>query len=627
MKICFNNADDLLTGINIVSTDLGFTIVDSDADLTVDVFKVDNRIVKVCLDGNNATITYGDGKARFFRGLATLLGWVKDGITKKQITQTPLFSKNGAMADVSSGNVLKVSSVKTMLRCMALMGLSTYMLYTEDTYEIENRPYFGHMRGRYTKQELKELDGYALALGIELIPCIQVLGHLQHYLRQSITASHRDTERVLLAGTDETYDLIDDMLKTVAECFTTKRVHIGMDETHDLGRGNYLDKYGYRKQQDIYFEHINKVKEIANKYNLKPMIWSDMFFRLAGKGLPNYREYDTRVEFSDEVKSKIPQDVIPVFWDYYRYEYDFYATNINKHRDIFNQEPIWAGGVWCWSSYCPLFSRSFDYTYPALDACKDTKLQEIVATIWGIPYFLSLAGLAWYADYDYLGYYDENSLKRCFRYACQEDYDTIMLTELPEHPDGQKFSLTNILAFNDPLLGFADKHFENLNLKDYYVNATKTLQASSPKNDIFKAQYQMITKLSHLLELKADFGIRAKDAYDKKDYDTLKTLILECDEILKRLQALRNAHYDAWMQFNKPQGWEFNDYRYGGLTQRFYTVKDRLSNYIDGKLDVIEELAEPRLRIDGCDNSSNAPLIDEWTLWASYTSYTFSKKV
>ena len=87
MKICFNNADDLLTGINMVSTDLGFTIVDSDADLTVDVFKVDNRIVKACLDGNNATITYGDGKARFFRGLATLLGWVKDGITKKQITQ------------------------------------------------------------------------------------------------------------------------------------------------------------------------------------------------------------------------------------------------------------------------------------------------------------------------------------------------------------------------------------------------------------------------------------------------------------------------------------------------------------------------------------------------------------
>jgi N-acetyl-beta-hexosaminidase len=121
------------------------------------------------------------------------------------------------------------------------------MLYTEDTYEIEGRPYFGYMRGRYNKDEIRELDAYAIKLGIELIPCIQVLGHLATHLRWHATAPYRDTTNVLLVGAKETYELIDDMFKTISECFTSKRIHIGMDETKDLGTGAYLDKFGVLK--------------------------------------------------------------------------------------------------------------------------------------------------------------------------------------------------------------------------------------------------------------------------------------------------------------------------------------------------------------------------------------------
>ena len=60
--------------------------------------------------------------------------------------------------------------MKLMLRKMALMGMSVAMLYTEDTYEIPQQPYFGYLRGRYTQQQLRELDRYAADLGIELIP-------------------------------------------------------------------------------------------------------------------------------------------------------------------------------------------------------------------------------------------------------------------------------------------------------------------------------------------------------------------------------------------------------------------------------------------------------------------------
>ena len=157
MKIYFKNAELLSKGLVLLAEDLGVEICgENDADVTVDVRESDERIVKVELEGKFAKITYGDGKARFFRGLAILVNWLKNGKKEGNITENPLFKTNGAMVDMSRNAVMNVKTVKTMMRKMALMGLNTYMLYTEDTYELEDYPYFGYMRGRYTKDEIKE---------------------------------------------------------------------------------------------------------------------------------------------------------------------------------------------------------------------------------------------------------------------------------------------------------------------------------------------------------------------------------------------------------------------------------------------------------------------------------------
>ena len=69
-----------------------------------------------------------------------LADWVKNGETDKKITQNPLFERNGAMVDMSRNAVMNVESVKCLFRKMALMGFNTFMLYTEDTYEIDGYP-------------------------------------------------------------------------------------------------------------------------------------------------------------------------------------------------------------------------------------------------------------------------------------------------------------------------------------------------------------------------------------------------------------------------------------------------------------------------------------------------------
>ena len=89
-----------------------------------------------------------------------------------------MFEKIGLMMDCSFNTVPTVKTVKLMIDLLSKMGYNRLELYTEDTYEIKNRPYFGYLRGRYTGAELKELDAYAISKGIELRPCIQVLAHL-----------------------------------------------------------------------------------------------------------------------------------------------------------------------------------------------------------------------------------------------------------------------------------------------------------------------------------------------------------------------------------------------------------------------------------------------------------------
>ena len=161
------------------------------------------------------------------------------------------YERFGVMLDVSRNAVLKVDEVKRIMRYLKKMGYNTVELYSEDTYEINGEPYFGYMRGRYTGAEIKEIDGYARELGIELIPCIQTLAHFTNLVRHAVYHPIVDTQDILLIDEPKTYEFIERMFQTLAENFTSRNVNIGMDEAHMVGLGQYLDIHGYQDRYDM----------------------------------------------------------------------------------------------------------------------------------------------------------------------------------------------------------------------------------------------------------------------------------------------------------------------------------------------------------------------------------------
>ena len=180
-------------GLNELLGDLGITL--GPDGLPVDVRQGER--LEVAVNGGQGQIVY-HRDIEFFRAVSLLVQHIEDG--DFSIQETPCFDTVGMMFDVSRNAVLTPKNMKLFLRKMALMGMNLGMLYTEDTYDVKEYPYFGYMRGRYSYEDIKGLDDYAAQFGIELMPCIQTLGHLERALRWPKMQRFKDTEEVLLAG-------------------------------------------------------------------------------------------------------------------------------------------------------------------------------------------------------------------------------------------------------------------------------------------------------------------------------------------------------------------------------------------------------------------------------------------
>ena len=598
MKIKLIGGETLREPLSLLLPEIGAVLCDAAPDLTVTVKETCDDLLLVEKNGSEAALTYGGGKSRAFRGFAKLVSAAKDG-TDLSCEEHPSFSVNGAMIDVSRGNVLTLDGVKFMLRKMALMGQNMYMLYTEDMLEIPARPYFGYMRGRYSIAEIKELDAYAQNIGIELIPCLELLSHMSAVLQWPATGAYKDTAWTLNVGSEETYKFIGDILDTIKDTFTTNKIHIGLDESDDLGLGAYLRNNAYAPKKELFFKHLSRLGPMLKERGFEPMMWSDMIFHFYGENIPNCRVYDPRVELPEDIEEKC-EGIRPVFWSYGDLGGENYDKLFTEHKKMYG-ETMFAGGVWIWSGFAPNYTISKKCTISALSSAMRCGVKEVMATVWTNgsegSIMLTAAGLAWFADMDYVGEYNEESAKKCFADATGGlNLDDFMLLEKLEHPTEDAFCATRALTYNDPMVPLADAHIpDSADLGAYYRDVSEKIRAIADAQKEFSPEFVRLLRLSELLEKKADFGIRLKAAYDAKDTAALEAFLDECDDIKARIHALAEAHKKAFFAFNKPFGWELHDIRYGGMMSRFVTVKERIALYLSGELCRLEELEAERL--------------------------------
>ena len=195
----------IMEGTRAQAADLNLTLAEDGFPVVVTIRK---GPLEVLTEAESGAIFCGS-RAEFFRGLTMLAARFDE--RPFRVRETPSLDLLGAMLDCSRNAVPTMAAAKTFLRRLSRMGYNAVLLYTEDTYEVAGRPYFGYLRGRFSQAELRELDQYADALGIEMIPCIQTLGHMARALRWPCMEDVRDTDDVLLLDEEKTYALIEEM--------------------------------------------------------------------------------------------------------------------------------------------------------------------------------------------------------------------------------------------------------------------------------------------------------------------------------------------------------------------------------------------------------------------------------
>lgn len=531
------------------------------------------------------------------------------------------FDSLGVMIDCSRNAVPNVKGLKRFFEIIAKMGYNTVFLYTEDTYEVENEPYFGYQRGRYSMDELRELDAYAASLGLEMIPFIQTLAHLAT-LKRWRAYRHRvfDIDDILLIDNERTYTLIENMFASLAKTFRSKRVHLGLDEAHHLGLGKYLDEHGFTDRYALFLKHLGRVCEIARKYGFETMMLAnDLFFNMA----PGVFCSDEVKEFPPEITENVPRDCAIVHWDYFGTDDKRYDAMLLSSKKL--SDRVWfSGGAWTWGTFSPHNRYSMGRNETAIASCKKNGIREAFFTLWGdnggeCPYFSVLPSLMHIAALaDDL---TEEEMKARFREITGVSFDDFLLLDLPNYIFGEDVivespyfqhspcNYAKTYLYDDPFLGTmsANTRIDDTDVFDGYA---KRLARVAEKNNEFSYLFTALSALCEVLEIKFSLAKRTRALYEKGDKDALRALAEnEYEALLPRLEQFYRVYRTQWYTVNKSYGFEIQDIRLGGLMRRIQNCKEILLAYADGKLARIDELEEKLLPMNDTYITSWAEMV------------------
>lgn len=127
----------------------------------------------------------------------------------------------------------------------------------------------------------------------------------------------------------------------------------------------------------------------------------------------------------------------------------------------------------------------------------------------------------------------------------------------------------------------------------------------------------MLSKLSGVLEIKCDLGVRLMKAYSSGDKELMARISDKDIAALHNLiSVLHQALRKQWMSENKVFGFDVQDMRFGGLLARLEAAQVRIHDYLDGKINSIEELEQEMLYFDARMEEGDMPhlAINRWPL-------------
>jgi hypothetical protein len=241
-----------------------------------------------------------------FYGVQTLkqllpLAGAKQVLPTGTVRDLPAMKYRGIDDDLSRGPFPTLAFQKHQIRVLASYKVNIYSPYIEHTLLYPNQPLAVPPGSALTPAEVAELVAYARQYHVMIVPEQEAFGHLHHVLKYDLYQDLAETQHghVLAPGQPGTLPLIHDWFTQLAQEFPSPFIHIGADETFDLGVGRTHPQVEAKGYGPVYVEFLKQIHDDLAPLHRRLLFWGDI-----GGSDP-------------AAVAGLPKDMIAVPWNYW----------------------------------------------------------------------------------------------------------------------------------------------------------------------------------------------------------------------------------------------------------------------------------------------------------------------
>lgn len=293
----------------------------------------------VLLTDSLATYVISGSDRGAFYGVQTLKQLI-GGTGRSAVLQSasirdwPAMKYRGFHDDLSRGPIPTLAYQKAQIRRFAAFKLNVYSPYYEHSLAYSANPLIAPPRGAMTREDVRALIAYAAQYHIDVIPEQEAFGHLHHVLKYELYADVAETPHghVLAPGKPGSMALIKSWFAEIDSLFPSRFVHIGADETVELGRGQTSDRVRTEGLGTVYLQFVKDINTALKPNGKRLMFWADIAME------------------SPQLVGILPKEMVAVCWDYW--SFNGFDRCLKPFADV-GMETWVAPGVNNWSRVYP----------------------------------------------------------------------------------------------------------------------------------------------------------------------------------------------------------------------------------------------------------------------------------
>ncbi|HEX4156029.1 MAG TPA: glycoside hydrolase family 20 zincin-like fold domain-containing protein [Acidobacteriaceae bacterium] len=323
---------------------------------------------------NNTLVLTGATASGVFYAAQTAMQMIERQLTgifvlhAADIRDWPAMQYRGLDDDMSRGPVDTLEFQEKIIRTLAAYKDNLYSPYFEHTQQYTSNPLPAPPGGSISADDARALVAYAAKYHVMVVPEQEAFGHLHKALlyEQYQPLAETPFGSVIAPGQPGSLDVIKQEFTELAALYPSPFLHVGADETFDLGRGQTKAAVDAQGLGAVYLNFMQQIDNTLRPLNRRLLFWGDI------------------VEKSPELLKPLPEqfkrDTIAISWHYSPSD-----TGYMKYLDYFKSAgfEFWVSpGINNWSRVYPNYNMGLqniqEFTRDGQIAGADGQLN----TIW-----------------------------------------------------------------------------------------------------------------------------------------------------------------------------------------------------------------------------------------------------